>query len=294
MLEVNQICKNYGSHKALDHLSFSLKKGTIVALLGPNGAGKSTTMKILTGFLNPDFGTVHFKGQLFLGQNKIKQKIGYLPENNPLYPDLLVREYLQFIAGIYKLSWSSKEVKYILEKLGLAHKMNHKIQDLSKGYKQRVGIAQTLLHQPDLLILDEPTTGLDPNQIVEIRALIQELAVDRTILLSTHILQEVQICSDVLILNQGKIVAHQKTDTFEDILIQVETENPLFFNTISAWSEVKNITQLAAFSYEIVGKKKDCLRQKIAAWALVHQVLLTTLSEKEGGIEKIFQDLTRE
>src|SRR3984885_2592517 len=208
-IEVRDLVKIYGEQKALDSISFTVGKGEIVGFLGPNGAGKSTTMKILTGYLGQDGGQAAVCG-LSVGEYPLatKEKIGYLPEANPLYPDMYVREYLNFIADIHHIADKKARIETVITLVGLTVESRKKLGQLSKGYKQRVGLAQALLHEPEVLILDEPTSGLDPNQIVEIRDLIRNLGGDKTVLLSTHIMQEVQaMCSRVIIINNGRIVA---------------------------------------------------------------------------------------
>ena len=205
-IEVSSVTKVYGSQKALNNINFSIEKGSIVGFLGPNGAGKSTMMKILTGFINPTEGAVLVNGINVL-ENPIEaqKSIGYLPENNPLYAEMYVKEYLQFQASIYKVA--KENVAEIIEKVGLTPEVHKKIGQLSKGYQQRVGLSAALLHNPDVLILDEPTTGLDPNQLVDIRALIKEIGKDKTVLFSTHIMQEVEaVCDRVIIIKKGEIV----------------------------------------------------------------------------------------
>tara|TARA_R110001592_G_scaffold39084_16_gene128878 strand:+ start:4381 stop:5274 length:894 start_codon:yes stop_codon:yes gene_type:complete len=205
-IEVSSVTKVYGSQKALNNINFSIEKGSIVGFLGPNGAGKSTMMKILTGFINPTEGAVLVNGINVL-ENPIEaqKSIGYLPENNPLYAEMYVKEYLQFQASIYKVA--KENVAEIIEKVGLTPEVHKKIGQLSKGYQQRVGLAAALLHNPEVLILDEPTTGLDPNQLVDIRALIKEIGKDKTVLFSTHIMQEVEaVCDRVIIIKKGEIV----------------------------------------------------------------------------------------
>ncbi len=216
LIEVDQLCKKYGEQKAVDNVSFSLNKGEIVGFLGPNGAGKSTTMKMITGFLQPNSGSIKISG-LSINQHPIecKQKIGYLAEANPLYFDMYVKEYLRFIAGVHQLPHAAESIYQIIQKVGLQVEQHKKIGQLSKGYKQRVGLAAALIHQPEVLILDEPTTGLDPNQIIEIRNLIKEEGQNKAVLFSSHILQEVEaICSRVIIINKGKIVAN---DSLENV-----------------------------------------------------------------------------
>jgi ABC-2 type transport system ATP-binding protein len=208
-IKVDQILKVYGTQKAVDTISFEVKQGEIVGFLGPNGAGKSTTMKMITGYLVPDGGKIEVCGLPVEGEAlATKKKIGYLPELNPLYQDMYVREYLDFVAGLHQIASSKKRVEEVIALTGLTPEADKLIEQLSKGYKQRVGLAAALIHDPEVLILDEPTTGLDPNQIIEIREVIKALGKQKTILFSTHILQEVEaICSRVIIINKGKIVA---------------------------------------------------------------------------------------
>jgi ABC-2 type transport system ATP-binding protein len=208
-IKVDQVVKIYGAQKAVDNISFEVKQGEIVGFLGPNGAGKSTTMKMITGFLFPDGGKIEVCGIRVVDEGiATKQKIGYLPELNPLYQDMFVREYLEFIAGLHHVPSSKQRIEEVIDLTGLKPEANKLIEQLSKGYKQRVGLAAALIHDPEVLILDEPTTGLDPNQIIEIREVIRKLGKKKTILFSTHILQEVEaLCDRVIIINKGKIVA---------------------------------------------------------------------------------------
>lgn len=216
MIKVSNLQKNYGNQVAINGISFSVDRG-ITGFLGPNGAGKSTTMKIICGALAPDSGSVEVLNQTIALQNiDIKSKIGYLAENNPLYTDLYVAEYLTLVAGIHQLENVSQKVENVLKQVGLISEKNKKIKDLSKGYKQRVGLAQAIIHDPEVLILDEPTTGLDPNQLVEIRSLIKDFGRNKTILLSTHILQEVeQLCDRVIIIHEGNIVADERVQSLQ-------------------------------------------------------------------------------
>jgi ABC-2 type transport system ATP-binding protein len=209
-IAVHQLSKTYGTQKAVDQISFEAKPGEIVGFLGPNGAGKSTTMKMITGFMDSDEGEIKVCGiDVTTDIILTKKKIGYLPELNPLYPDMYVREYLAFIAGLHQVTHATQRIEEVIEQTGLLAEANKQIHQLSKGYKQRVGLAAAIIHQPEVLILDEPTSGLDPNQIVEIRNLIKSLGKDKTILFSSHILQEVEaICDRVIIINKGKLVAN--------------------------------------------------------------------------------------
>ena len=212
-LVVNTLCKNYGHQLAVNEVSFELKPGEIVGFLGPNGAGKSTTLKMLAGFLEADKGSIVLHGEpIHQNATAIKKQIGYLPESNALYQDLYVKEYLQFLTAVHAITNAAEAIQSVIEKTGLGQMQNKKIAALSKGYKQRLGIAAAIIHQPTLILLDEPTAGLDPNQLIEIRALIQSLSKDTMILFSTHILQEVTaICDRVLVLHQGRLVADEPT-----------------------------------------------------------------------------------
>ena len=245
-ITVNSVSKSYKSQKALNNISFSADKGQIIGFLGPNGAGKSTMMKILTGYIKPNSGEV-FVDEIDVLKNPIaaQKVIGYLPEHNPLYAEMYVREYLQFHAAIYKVAKS--QIEDCIEKVGLTLEVNKKIHQLSKGYQQRVGIAAAILHNPKVLILDEPTTGLDPNQIIEIRALIQELGKNKTVLFSTHIMQEVEaVCDRVIIIKKGQILVDKKLEELQDSKQQIieVTFNTFFdeviFQKLSNLSSVKN------------------------------------------------------
>ena len=223
-LEIQNISKRYNKQNALSNICFSLKKGDIVGFLGPNGAGKTTLMKIITSTLTQDQGSVIINGaDTIKNQIETKAQIGYLAENNPLYNEMYVTEYLDFIASIYKLSDKKQKIKSIIKKTGLDLEKSKKIEQLSKGYKQRVGLAASLIHNPDILILDEPTTGLDPNQLVEIRNLIKETGKNKIVLLSTHIMQEIsKICNKIIIISKGKIVDNRDIDEFKKLKINLE------------------------------------------------------------------------
>ena len=216
-LSVKNITKQYKKQKALDDISFELKRGEIVGFLGPNGAGKTTTMKIITCFIPPTKGSVSVCGlDVSKDHLKVKKKVGYLPENNPLYYDMYVKEFLSFIASIHKIKNKKDRIKEMIEMVGLQNEQHKKIGTLSKGYKQRVGLAQAMIHDPEVLILDEPTSGLDPNQIIEIRDLIKNFGKDKTVLLSTHIMQEVEsMCDRIIIINEGKIVADDSVESIK-------------------------------------------------------------------------------
>ncbi|OUS11760.1 gliding motility-associated ABC transporter ATP-binding subunit GldA, partial [Nonlabens dokdonensis] len=258
-IEVSKVSKYYGQQKALDEVSFSIKAGEIVGFLGPNGAGKSTMMRILTTYLNANEGTAAVNGHdVVEEQREVQNSIGYLPENNPLYPDMYVKEYLSFSADVFKLTDSKKRIDEVIEETGLTSHMGKKIQELSKGYKQRVGLANALLHEPKVLILDEPTTGLDPNQLVEIRQLIRKVGQKTTILLSTHIMQEVEaMCDRVIIINKGKIVADDylknlKSDAAQIIEVEFDYKvEPELLNRIDRVREVTDLVNSPGFIYSL-------------------------------------------
>lgn len=299
-ITVSHLSKSYGSQLVLDDINFSIGSGEVVAFLGNNGAGKSTTMKIITGYLTPDKGCVEVCG-IDVCKDPIasNKRIGYLPEHNPIYPDMFVKEYLQFIAGIYKLGKNAKErVDEMIEKTGLTKEYKKKIGMLSKGYRQRVGLAQALIPNPDVLILDEPTTGLDPNQIVDVRNLIKEVGKEKTILLSTHIMQEVSaICDRVIILNKGKIVVDDQesivTATAEKNQCQFIVEflskcDPQFLSKIVG---VKKITPINDKTFSI--SAENDIREQIFRESVSNNAILLTLKEKERSMEEIFRTVTQ-
>ncbi len=297
-IEVKKITKTYGKQTALNNISFNINAGEIVGFLGPNGAGKSTMMKIITGYLPPDSGNVKVCN-LDIKTNSLKSrsKIGYLPEHNPLYPEMYVKEYLNLVAGIYNLGKNTKKrISEVIEITGLNPEKNKKIISLSKGYRQRVGIAQALLPDPDVLILDEPTTGLDPNQILEVRDLIKKAGQKKTIMLSTHIMQEVQaICERVIIINKGNIVADAKTSELNTSIndkyqILCEFLNPI--NTVEIKnkfniSEIKNIEKNKYIIYT-----KNDIREKLFDYTIASKNKILTLNLKNNSIEDIFRSLT--
>jgi ABC-2 type transport system ATP-binding protein len=298
-LEVSHLSKFYGNQKALDEVSFSAVQGRILGFLGPNGAGKSTTMKIITGYLAADSGEVKILGENALKYPKlVSPKIGYLPENNPLYLDLYVREFLEFSAGLYgmRTSHSKEQVSELIKKTGLSTEHHKKIGQLSKGYRQRVGLARALIHDPQVLILDEPTTGLDPNQLVEIRQLIQEVATNKTVILSTHIMQEVEaICKDVVIINKGKILAASPLSELKagsgKIELVLETEEDLdlvwFEKLEKARFGVKGKKQLVLETIDPVESRK-ILMQIIAERSLN----LNSLNQTKKNLETLFREIT--
>jgi ABC-2 type transport system ATP-binding protein len=299
-ITVENITKIYGSQKALDHVSFSINEGEIVGLLGPNGAGKSTLMKIITCFIPPTSGNVEVYGNnIFDNPLAIRQNIGYLPEHNPLYLEMYVREFLEFVAGIYNLGKQTKQrVEEIIELTGLTKEANKKIGQLSKGYRQRVGIAQALIHDPKVLILDEPTTGLDPNQLEEIRQLIKKVGQTKIVMLSTHIMQEVEaICSRVIIINSGKIVADDKTENLHSLQKSsnqylVEFNKEIDTNAIKQLKNIRDIAYNGNNTYTITSQNDTDIRENIFKWAVDNNLMVLTIRKNDNNLEKIFHDLT--
>lgn len=295
-ITVKNLKKSYGSQLVLDNISFSIKSGEIVGFLGNNGAGKSTTMKIITGYISYDAGSVEVCG-IDVEKNPIEthRRIGYLPEHNPIYPEMYVKEYLRFVAGLYKLGSESKNrVDEMIEKTGLTREYKKKIGMLSKGYRQRVGLAQALIPNPDVLILDEPTTGLDPNQIIDVRNLIREVGKEKTVMLSTHIMQEVSaICDRVIIINSGKIVADGKessivaTDNNSGLALFVEFSEPQDMNALKLVEGVDEISQINSSSY-IVSSQKD-IRENIFRFAVANNQVILTMKQQERNMEDAFR-----
>lgn len=299
---VKDITKIYKSQKALDSISFTIGSGEVVAFIGPNGAGKSTMMKIITGIIPQTSGQVLINGKN-IDENpmQIKKTIGYLPENNPLYADMYVREYLEHVAALYKIGKKRKErIKEIIQLTGLEREQHKKIEALSKGYKQRVGLAQALLHDPEILILDEPTTGLDPNQIVEIRNLISSLGKEKTIMLSTHLMQEVEaICDRVIIINQGKIVADdtskniQQNSAVNRQTIQVEFKEEIQEEELKSIEGVLKIANLNNNIWLIESDDTKDIRPEIFNVAVKNSRTIIAIQLKEKSLEEVFQELTK-
>ena len=297
---VENITKVYGSQKALDDVTFRIGAGEVVGLLGPNGAGKSTLMKIITCFIPPTSGMVKVYGNdIFEHSLEVRRKIGYLPENNPLYSDLYVREYLEFVAGIYRVSDKKKAVAEMIGITGLKAEQNKKIGMLSKGFRQRVGLAQALIHNPDVLILDEPTSGLDPNQLIEIRNLIRETGREKTVLLSTHIMQEVEaVCSRAIIIDRGKIVADDSTanlsaNTKGKITVLVEFNNPVNLSQLQAIPGVIAVRLRSGNVFELDSDHED-IRELVFRFAVENNLSVLSMQKSEKGLEEVFQQLTRE
>ena len=299
---VNNLSKTYSDQKAVDSISFEVKKGEILGFLGPNGAGKSTTMKMLTCYIPPTSGNATVCGFDITQQSlDVRQKIGYLPENNPLYYDMYVKEFLEFalkVNGQKSMVKSDQTIKNAIDLVGLEVEQHKKIGQLSKGYKQRVGLAQALIHDPEILILDEPTSGLDPNQLADIRHLIKELGKEKTILFSTHIMQEVEaVCDNVVIINKGKIVANDKTSNLQtrlasEVLIEVEFENMVSETELNKIENIHAIEKISETNFILHGKESTQLRKNIFAFAVSKNNALLTLKQETKSLEDIFQQLT--
>lgn len=299
-IEVSGITKLYRQQKALNNISFKIPQGEIVGFLGPNGAGKSTMMKIITGFLPPNSGSVKVCGKQVNEQSlEIRRLIGYLPEHNPLYLDMYVKEYLGFVAGIYKLANTAEKVKEMIDLTGLNREKHKKIGALSKGYRQRVGLAQALISDPKVLILDEPTTGLDPNQIAEVRELIKNLGKEKTILLSTHIMQEVQaICERVIIINNGTIVADDKahllaSSTFADEqIVTIEFTTDVSIELLKEIKTIKEVKHISASSFQISSSAKTDIRPELFEFAVQKGLVILTMTRDDRSLEDVFHALT--
>jgi ABC-2 type transport system ATP-binding protein len=298
---VQGVSKFYGEQKALDNISFEVKTGEIVGFLGPNGAGKSTMMKIITGFVPASSGNVSVNGLDVEADNlEIKKQIGYLPENNPLYPEMYVREYLGFVASIYNSGISGKKLTdNIIELTGLAPEQNKKIGSLSKGYRQRVGLAQALINNPAVLILDEATSGLDPNQIVEIRNLIKEAGKEKTVMLSTHIMQEVEaICDRIIIIDKGAIVAdEEKSEIYSKIkrpkqVIQVEFDRDITDASLNGIEKVSSVKRISKNIWLIEAKGEDDIRPLIFNFAVKNNLTVLSLNKQVSNLEDVFRHLT--
>lgn len=296
---VEGIQKKYGSQLAVGGVSFELQRGEIVGFLGPNGAGKSTTLKMITGYVKPDAGTIQVEGLSVQTQSlAVRKKIGYLPEANPLYYDMYVREYLHFIAGVHEIKNPEPAINDVINLTGLSREAHKKCGQLSKGYKQRVGLAAALVHNPPVLILDEPTSGLDPNQIVEIREVIRKQGADKTILFSSHILQEVEaVCDRVIILHQGKVVADnrirqlQETKNAEQVLeVQLREEVDQ-----EQWMQLPGILHLTALGggrYRISTQDAEILSKDLLQWAVQRGYTLLSLQREQSSLEDVFRQLT--
>ncbi len=300
-IEINHITKQYGEQLALNDVTLSINKG-IVGLLGPNGAGKSTLMKIITCFIPPTSGTVSVEGHDVMDDPMaVKRIVGYLPEHNPLYLDMYVREYLEFVAGVHQLKGeaATKRIEEMIEETGLSLEAHKKIGALSKGYRQRVGLAQAMMHDPQVLILDEPTSGLDPNQLIDIRNLISNLGKEKTVLLSTHIMQEVEaICERAIIINKGVVVADDKIENLKQenaasnvIIVEFETEvGEELLKTIPMVGKVQRVRD----NHWIIEPQGDAdIRANLMKWSVMKGLIIKTLQKEDMSIEEAFQKLTK-
>jgi len=303
-IQVQNVTKLFGQQKALNNVSFDVPKGQVVGFLGPNGAGKSTMMKIITGFIQPSSGNVTVNGIAITNESReYRNNIGYMPENNPLYTEMYVKEYLHFVAKIYELGkYGSNRVKDLIELTGIGHEQNKMIGELSRGYRQRVGLAQALLNRPSVLILDEPTSGLDPNQIVEIRKIIADVGKEKTVLLSTHIMQEVEaICSRVIILNKGVIVADGQTNdvmqygNIEQQVVSIEVTTPVTAEILSKIDGVQEVIQSSndGCQWILKSSQKQDVRPAIFNFCARNGITLITLSQKSIQMEEVFHSLTQ-
>ncbi|ABQ04548.1 gliding motility-associated ABC transporter ATP-binding subunit GldA [Flavobacterium johnsoniae] len=296
-IEVNSISKSYGEQKALNEISFKIEKGEIVGFLGPNGAGKSTLMKILTTYLLADSGSALVNGHDVMTNAKaVQQSIGYLPEHNPLYLDLYVREYLAFNADVYKVPKS--RIEEVIQLTGLTPESHKKISQLSKGYRQRVGLANALLHNPDVLILDEPTTGLDPNQLMEIRNVIKNIGKDKTIFLSTHIMQEVEaICDRVIIIDKGQIVADNKLDHLvaadKEQVIEVEFDYQIEEQLLAKLENIASYKNTHDMTWELTFITDKDMRPAIFDFANENGLKTLQLNQKNKNLEAVFREITK-
>jgi ABC-2 type transport system ATP-binding protein len=297
---VQEITKRYGEQKALDNVSLSISSGEIVGLLGPNGAGKSTLMKIITCFIPPCSGTVSVNNyDIFQQAIEVKKLVGYLPENNPLYLEMYIKEYLLFIAGLHKITKPTDRVNEMINLTGLELEKHKKIGALSKGFRQRVGLAQALIHDPKVLILDEPTSGLDPNQLLDIRRLISNIGKYKTVMLSTHIMQEVEaVCNRAIIINRGKIVADDSTANLSRLatgsdLVRVEFDRPIEIPLLKKITGVGNVTKISGNSFELTTSSSFDIRPEIFKFAVQRGVTVLSMSRSEKSLEEVFQLLTQ-
>ncbi len=297
-IEVSQLLKTYGTQKAVNNISFSIQKGEVVGFLGPNGAGKSTTLKMITGYLKPDAGFAKICGyNVNTNTTETKKITGYLPENNPLYHDMYVREYLLFIAGVFNIEKKKQKVENVIELTGLTTESKKKIGQLSKGFKQRTGLAAALVHEPEVLILDEPTSGLDPNQIIEIRNVIKQQGQNKTVLFSSHILQEVQaVCNRIIIINKGNLVAdnslHNLQQQTESDVIKVVFNENVNEEYLLKLKNVVAIKKTASNTWQLHTNNNTEARKQLLQLALDQNLNIISLQTEGGNLEDIFRSLT--
>jgi ABC-2 type transport system ATP-binding protein len=299
-VKVQDLTKIYGAQRAIESVSFEAKSGEILGFLGPNGAGKTTTMKILTCFIPQTSGSAEVCGfDTTASPLEVRSKIGYLPEHNPLYKDMYVREYLEFVAGLHKIKQPRRRVAEMIDRVGLGIEQNKQIAALSKGYRQRVGLAQAMLHDPSVLILDEPTSGLDPNQLVEIRKVIKDLGKEKTVIFSTHIMQEVQaLCDRVMIINRGKIVADDTIDTLQnriqgENIVTVELAQSVDGQLFKAVKHVKTVKKMDGNRYQLTASLKHDIRADVFKFAVEKNWTLLEMRKEVFSVEDVFQELTK-
>ena len=298
---VDKITKYYGTQPALHNVSFDIQSGEIAGFIGPNGAGKSTLMKIICGFLPPSSGYAMVNGYDVMEQSlEVRRNIGYLPEHNPLYPEMYIKEYLEFVAGLYKIRNKRARINEIIDLTGLEWEQHKKIGALSKGYRQRVGLAQALIHDPSVLILDEPTTGLDPNQIVEIRSLISEAGKSKTILLSTHIMQEVEaICHKIVIINKGEIVANDRAQDIyqhtasKEFTVMVEFNHIMEEKSLHGISHVQKVIKVNEKTWILSNMEETDFREDVFQYAVQNHISVLSMQRIEKSLEEVFRELTR-
>ncbi len=297
---VRQLSKIYGAQKAVNDISFDANEGQVLGFLGPNGAGKTTTMKMITGYTMPSNGHIEVCGfNVYKDSIKCRQQIGYLPEHNPLYKDMYVKEYLQFIAGLHKISSKKQRVAEMIELTGLEIEQHKKIGMLSKGYRQRVGLAQAMIHDPQVLILDEPTSGLDPNQLVDIRNLIRTIGKEKTVIFSTHIMQEVQaVCDRVIIINRGQIVVNETIDklqfnTNNTQSIIIEVEEPCVASLFEKIPALEQVIAQDEHKWKLIFKTEKDVRAEVYRFVVSEGLTLLELKKEKVSIENIFQNLTK-
>ncbi len=298
-VQISDLSKIYSQQKAIDHVTFEAKKGQILGFLGPNGAGKSTTMKIITCFLPPTSGKVSVCGyDIEKNSIEVRKKIGYLPEHNPLYKDMFVKEYLSFVADVYRVPNKQKRISELIEMTGLGLEQNKLIASLSKGYRQRVGLAQAIIHDPEVLILDEPTSGLDPNQLIEIRKLIRTLGKEKTVIFSTHIMQEVEsLCDRVVIINKGKIVANDTVDKLKNLseiqsIVTVQFVENVTEKMLLNIAGVRRVQKITENKFQLFSAAEQDIRPNISNFAAQNKLTLLEMLKEKSSVEDVFQSFT--
>lgn len=299
-VKVKNLTKIFGEQKAVNEVTFEAKKGEVLGFLGPNGAGKTTTMKIVTCFIPQTSGMAEVCGfDVEKNPMEVREQIGYLPEHNPLYKDLYVKEYLNFVAGLHKVKNKKKRVDEMIEMTGLGREQKKQIGALSKGYRQRVGLAQAMLHDPQVLILDEPTSGLDPNQLVEIRSLIKQLGQEKTVIFSTHIMQEVQaLCDRVLIINKGEIVANDPIEQLQarvtgETIVTVEFLQNVSKSQLEKIKNVKQVKSLGKNHFQLISSLKNDIREEVFKFAVSNNLILLEMRKEVFSVEDAFRGLTK-